>query len=77
MRLSEALSKQNIRRMVEFDKLAKDKFGDDLYSSSIKKNYKQSYDGIVETKQGLKFFAKVREISDSHTSVNWRLWRGD
>ena len=72
MKLSEVLSDTNMRRMVEFHNIAREKFGDDLSTTTIKRNFKSSYDAIAETKSGMKFIAKVREISDRHTSVSWK-----
>ena len=60
MKLSEVLSDTNISNMIELSEIAKDKFGSDYYSSCVKRNLKNGYDGEIKTKSGKTISIKVK-----------------
>lgn len=70
MNIAEALSDRNINNMIELIKLAEEKFGKDVYSSRVVKNYKSGYNGEVELRNGDICDVKVR-LAKGEKSVVW------
>lgn len=72
MTAHELFADSTIDRIVALNNIAKDKFGDDLYSSTLKKVYASGFDGIVETKDKQMWKVKVRERSPKFNTTSWQ-----
>lgn len=72
MTMHELFADSTIDRIITLNTIAKDKFGDSYYSSTLKKVYKSGFDGIVETKDKQMWKVKVREHSPKYTTTSWQ-----
>lgn len=72
MTAHELFADSTIDRIIALNSIAKDKFGDNYYSSTLKKVYKSGFDGVVETKDKQMWIVKVKERSPKFTTTSWK-----